>query len=140
MLMAPLIYRRRLRQKFPREAKLNATQLIDVSEKRVALRCRLNAIRTVQVIYMPVVAQLAAQHSGPNQDHITATQGRSDLPEYMPLFCPLSLTPDQQRTLTADVLNGELLMREGQMRSALDTLCTHLHIKSRLVRFKAQNV
>ena len=41
---------------------------------------------------------------------------------------------------SAGLADVEKRLREGQLCSALDKLRLHLHIKSRLVRFKAQNV
>lgn len=123
---------------YPRNGKLSAAQSIEASEKRSNLRRRLAAIRTVQVIYMPIVSQLAARQD--RRDELNPREDPSHRPEEAPLFLPSSLSAEELRGCTAGLLDMEMRLRIGQMRNALDTLRLHLHIKSRHLTFKARNV
>lgn len=124
--------------------KLTSSQVVEVSEKRTALKNRLTALRAVQAIYMPIVTQLLAQHStqprATSSGRRTVWVGDSDSPKHQPLFLPHALTPEQRNMCTKGLNNIEKRLREGQLRNSLDTLRVHLHIKSRLLRYKTENV
>lgn len=64
----------------------------------------------------------------------------SDLPEEQPLFLPHALSIDDLEQCADGLAEIESRLREGQLRDALDKIRIHLHVKSRLVIFKARNV
>lgn len=64
----------------------------------------------------------------------------ADLPEYQPLFLPSSLQQDDLDSCVCDLANIEVRLRDGQLHDALDKVRVHLHIKSRLLAFKARNI
>lgn len=65
-----------------------------------------------------------------------------DRPEDQPLFLPSTLTVPQFTGCTnaSGLKDLEKRLREGQLRSSLDKLRVHLHIKTRLMAFKGRNV
>lgn len=63
-----------------------------------------------------------------------------DGPESEPLFFPHTLETDELDMCAPSLAEMESRLRLGQMRSSLDKLRVHLHIKSRLLVFKARNV
>lgn len=131
----------------------------EVLERRALLRRRLAAVRAVQAIYMPCTPrllaeyQMALQHQRPPgaADAVQGglqTRSRSnaeyhdvlDLPEDQPLYLPSSLQQDDLDACVEDLANNELRLREGQLHDSLEKVRIHLHIKSRLLVFKARNV
>lgn len=87
---------------------------------------------------MPVVSLLVARQDraeGRDHDEVETTR-----PEEAPLFLPHSLSTEELQPCVAGLVDMEMRLREGQMRNALDTLRLHLHIKSRQLRYKNQNV
>lgn len=76
------------------------------------------------------------------------TQARSDaeyhntidLPEQQPLFLPSSLSHNDLDACVENLANTEVRLCNGQLHDSLDKVRVHLHIKSRLLTFKARNV
>ncbi|KAI0083229.1 hypothetical protein BDY19DRAFT_998729 [Irpex rosettiformis] len=125
---------------------MSDSQTFEVHEKRTALRSRLVYVRTIQAIYMPCVSDFAADHERNraravhNRTGSSRVSAVSDLPEDVPLFLPHSLSHEYLGNCAPGLANMEARLREGQLRSALDTLRVYLHIKARMLKFKAQNV
>lgn len=61
-------------------------------------------------------------------------------PEHEPLFFPHALDLDDLDQSTEGIAEMESRLRFGQLRSSLDKLRLHLHIKQRMLVFKAQNI
>lgn len=125
----------------------------------------MNAVRIIQAVYMPCAPRLLAQHkadllekhakaaassgppdiptpatSPPHRHRRAALPDDLDLPEEQPLFLPNELSEDDLDQCSAMVAEIESRVREGQMRDALDKMRIQLHVKSRLLKFKAKNV
>lgn len=62
-----------------------------------------------------------------------------DRPEAARLYFPHELSLEDLEGCVAGLAENESLLRDGQMRSALDHLRVQLHVRSRLITFKARN-
>ncbi|GJF01001.1 hypothetical protein PsYK624_173060 [Phanerochaete sordida] len=155
---------RRFHQKYPIVTKELMSLATDIFDRRAAIRRRTQTIREIQAIYMPPVAQLVAaelpvisanlkrkadERQKRSRTSTAASTGASpparDVettvpPEHVPLFLPSNISPEHLGSLSPRLRAMESDLREGQMRSALDKLRVHLHIKTRLVSFKARQV
>lgn len=67
------------------------------------------------------------------------TQDPSELTEQQPLFFPHALPQDELDRCHFGLSEMEERLREGQLRSALDKVRVHLHMKARLIIFKNRN-
>lgn len=103
----------------------------DAAAKRMSIRRSLAAIRLVQVVYMPPVEELLEAYEQ-NAEH--------DSIEDTLLFLPSSLSIGDRAKCSSGLTNIECRLREGQLCSALDSVRLHLHMKSRLVKFKHRNM
>ncbi|GJF00735.1 CxC2 domain-containing protein [Phanerochaete sordida] len=153
--------KRRFHQKYPVITKevLNLTP--DIFDRRAVIRRRIQNVREIQAVYMPNVPQLLAAElpkiaaklkakadelsrrqrgaaATPNPSNSAAAAAYTVPPEHIPLFLPSELPPETIPDLAHNLQSTESLLREGQMRNALDKLRVHLHIKTRLVSFKAR--
>ena len=144
--------RRRFHLKYPVVTRETSTLILDLIDRRSTLRRRLQAIGDIQPVYMPCVPQLVAKHqqqhmlTAETRDGYVPTRGsrfrpRPELeqPEKQPLFLPHQLSIEELEGCVAGLADIEARLREGQMRSALDALRVQLHIRSRLITFKARN-
>lgn len=137
--------------------------MLDIVDKRAAIRRRLQAVREIQAVYMPCVAQLVARASlhtatasgateaadsgpvatasstGPVTRSTRRLAGEIDQPEKTCIFLPHHLTVRDLDCCVEGLAEVESRMREGQMRSALDDLRVELHNRSRLLSFKKSN-
>ena len=152
-----LFARRRFNLKYSVVTKETATLIIDIVDRRAAIRRRLQAVREIQAVYMPSVPKLAAfcnrnpslpsEASPPLLSSGTATRSsrkrtagaKKDTPERQPIFLPHELGDEDLETCVLGLGTIEDRLREGQMRSALDSLRVQLHVRSRLITFKARN-
>lgn len=105
---------------------------------------------------MPCVPRLLAEHISRQRAQLrartqaSATSGAAgnnvahedftDLPERQPLFPPSALQQDDLDGCVCDLANIEGRLRDGQLHDSLDKVRVHLHIKSRLLTFKARNI
>lgn len=63
-----------------------------------------------------------------------------DVPERQPLFLPHQLDAAERAGCAAGLVDMESRLRDGQLVDSLDKLRVHLHIRSRLVRYKDRHV
>lgn len=85
---------------------------------------------------MPCVYQVLARWKANRQ----TSDADVDLPEDQPLFPPSQVDDDDLCRCAPGIAETEDRLREGQLRDSLDKIRLHLHIKSRLLTFKSQNV
>ena len=104
---------------------------------------------------MPSVPRLVAAYgreppsvstsSLPSSETVTRTSQKQttaamkDVPERQPMFFPHELDDENIEACVPGLCAIEDRLREGQMRSALDSLRVQLHVRSRLITFKARN-
>ena len=157
-LIDPIAGRRRFVLKYPVVTKEICSLVLDIFDRRAAIRRRLQAIREIQAVYMPCVPQMVARHvleaeaqAGIQKESPLPTQGTAtrstrrrlaaaDLdPEKQPLFLPHSIAIEKLDGCVGGLSDIESRLREGQMHSALDSLRVQLHVRSRLLAFKAKN-
>jgi hypothetical protein len=69
----------------------------------------------------------------------TAATAAKDTPEQQPVFLPHELDDEDLEASVSGLGVIEDRLREGQLRSALDSLRIQLHVRSRLLSFKARN-
>ncbi|KAJ3552075.1 hypothetical protein NM688_g4347 [Phlebia brevispora] len=120
----------------PRGRGGTAAQSATVIEKRTALRRRLANIRAVQAIYIPCAPALVATY-----EQGLKTKGLStEFIEEQPLFLPSGIDADALERCEPGLADIENRLREGQLRDSLDKLRVQLHIKARMLKFKADNV
>ncbi|GJF00762.1 CxC2 domain-containing protein [Phanerochaete sordida] len=139
---------RKFRTKYPKTAAGTPAQTAEAISKRAALRHRLNGVRAVQAVYMPCVARKLAQHRLDLISSRPASAPRPlpseidllDVPERQPLFFPHELEEEELESSVAGLADIESRLRDGQLSDSLDKLRVHLHIRSRLVRFKDRHV
>ncbi|GJE90469.1 CxC2 domain-containing protein [Phanerochaete sordida] len=139
---------RKFRTKYPCTAGGTPAQTAEAIAKRAALRHRLNSVRAVQAVYMPCVARKLAQYrldllptrlaSAPRP--LPAEIDLLDVPERQPLFLPHQLEEDELQASVAGLADLEARLRDGQLSDSLDKLRVHLHIRSRLIRFKDRHI
>ena len=89
---------------------------------------------------MPVVSQLIARATSRRSEKARTGDNAVEAVECETLFLPHELTAEQLASCVRGLVDTEIRLRIGQMRSALDSLRVYLHIKSRMIRFKARNV
>lgn len=109
--------------------------MTELVEKRTALRRRLAGVRAIQAIYMPCVPALIAGHT----QSLLAARRPADAIEDEPLFLPSGVGDDALDACEAGLADIENKLRDGQLRDSLDKLRVQLHIKARLINFKARN-
>lgn len=144
--------------------------MVDIFERRTAIRRQTQTVRDIQAIYMLCVPQLVAAElpsiavalkkkteelkrrqwstapsATPDVSPATSAPQHTDPaatvpPERMPLFLPLQVPAHLRSGLSANVCAMESQLREGQMRNALGKLRVHLHIRTQLSIFKARQV
>ncbi|GJE98466.1 CxC2 domain-containing protein [Phanerochaete sordida] len=151
---------RRFKQKYPVVTKELVNLVVDIYDRRAGIRRRVQTVRDVQAIYMPCVPQMVAlelprisaaldrkskeQSRQPPRSSTSSGAAKTAAtpvpPEHIPLFLPSQVPASAREGLVAGVCAMESRLREGQMRNALDKLLIHLHIRSRLVSFKARQV
>lgn len=76
----------------------------------------------------------------PSQRRSPSSTDALDLPEAQPLFFPHQLTQPERDGCVTGLADMESRLREGQMSDSLDKLRVHLHIRTRLVRFKDRHI
>lgn len=74
------------------------------------------------------------------QRPLVAEVEKLDIPEIQPLFLPYQLGEYELDACVAGLAEIESRFRDGQLGDSLDKLRVHLHIRSRLVRFKDHQV
>lgn len=141
--------RRRFLVKYPVVTRETCNLVLDIVDRRGVIRRRLQAIREIQAIYMPCVPQLIARQAQPpaqSQGPSTRTNtarlllaNADDQPERQNLFLPHQLSTDDLDGCVQGLADAESRLRNGQLHSALDSLRVQLHIRSRLLAFKAKN-
>lgn len=156
------LYRRRFRLRFPKVDTIrNPTLVTEIIEKRANLQRRIRAVREAQSIYMPPVPQLVARHrltqAQAEKSNSSTTSSAARLArlrsmhvavspepamgaESDPLFFPHQLSIGDLDACHGGIAQTEARLRLGQLRSSLDKVRIHLHIKSRLIVWKRDNV
>ncbi|KAJ7837785.1 hypothetical protein B0H14DRAFT_3459923 [Mycena olivaceomarginata] len=104
-------------------------QQIDIVALRRGLNRSIHRLRNLQATYTPIAIVALGQRLNVPED---------EQPENVPLFLPSALTPAQQATDSvrglADIENK---LGDAQCSSALERLRKQLHVKSRLLTYKA---
>lgn len=153
--------RRRFKLRYPKVGTVrNPLHVAEILEKRANLRRRLQGLRDIQALHMPCVPSKLAHYrtahasaSAPTSVTPLATRLTTlrtaavpaipepdHGPENEPIFLPNTLSCDELEVCAAGIAEMESRLRVGQLRSSLDKLRLHLHMKSRMLTFKAQNV
>lgn len=130
------ISRRRFRAKYPRNASGTPQQAAVVVEKRTALCRRLAIVREVQAVYMPCVPALVAKYTQAQR----AAEKPTDLVEEQPLYLPSAVDAELLDTCEPGLADVELRLRDAQLTDSLDKLRVRLHMKTRLLAFKNNNI
>lgn len=136
----------------------NPLHVAEIIEKRSNLRRRLRALREWQAVYMPPVGLHAATYHTAQTTVVSSADSVASrvsklwniataVPpeaargsEHEPVFFPHHLTVEELDLCHSGIAVMESRLRMGQMRSSLDKLRVQLHIKTRLLKFKAKNV
>ncbi|EKM48959.1 uncharacterized protein PHACADRAFT_33683 [Phanerochaete carnosa HHB-10118-sp] len=140
--------------KYPIVTKETCSLVLNIVDRWAVIRRCLQATHEIQAVYMPSVLKLVAsdaQHSGSSMpssmpaSELAARNTRITIgdvngnPEHQRLFLPSKLADEDLEACVAGLAPIEDCLREGQMRSALDSLHVQLHVRSRLIAFKARN-
>ncbi|KAJ3717353.1 hypothetical protein C8R42DRAFT_551422, partial [Lentinula raphanica] len=108
-----------------------ASQKTVLMERRTKMMRLMGRIRSIQALYMPAAIQFLGQREVEGEEHV----------EKIPSVFPSDLSADERRTgCHAGLAKIEEQMREAQLRSTLDSLRNHLHMKSRLLTYRKSNV
>ncbi|KAJ7677408.1 hypothetical protein B0H14DRAFT_3536656 [Mycena olivaceomarginata] len=109
--------------------KAGTVQQIDIAALRHGLNRSIHRLRNLQATYMPIAIVALGQRLNVPED---------EQPENVSLFLPSALTAAQRATETvrglADIENK---LRDAQCSSTLERLRKQLHVKSRLLTYKA---
>ncbi|KAJ3765551.1 hypothetical protein FB446DRAFT_709371 [Lentinula raphanica] len=108
-----------------------ASQKTVLMERRTKMMRLMGRIRSIQALYMPAAIQFLGQREIEGEEHV----------EKIPSVFPSDLSADERRTgCHAGLAKIEEQMQEAQLRSMLDSLRNHLHMKSRLLTYRKSNV
>ncbi|KII84055.1 hypothetical protein PLICRDRAFT_671736 [Plicaturopsis crispa FD-325 SS-3] len=107
---------------------LTSSQETDITQLRTRLTRNITRFRTLQATYMPAALRLL-------ENNPTAAASTVQ-PEDVALYLPSALMAEQLRGCTAGLAEIEDKLRDAQCASALDSLRTQLHIKSRYLTYK----
>ncbi|KAJ7886239.1 hypothetical protein B0H14DRAFT_2243953, partial [Mycena olivaceomarginata] len=120
---------RRVRVQIALKKAGTTAQQIDVVALRRGLNRSIHRLRNLQATYTPIAIVALGQHANVPED---------EQPEHVPLFLPSALTPAQRATeLVRGLAEIENQLRDAQCSSALERLRKQLHVKSRLLTYKA---
>lgn len=165
-LLTYISSKQRFKLKYCTKSQNTAVQASEVVEKKIALRWRITAVRAPQAIYMPCVPELIACHKAEAllaaakafasaatstvpatsltkkpprraRGQHTTPNDSDDCPEDQPLFLPYQLSKEQLDRYSLGLAEMENRLREAQLHNSLDKLRVQLHVKSRIVNFKA---
>lgn len=112
-----------------------AAQKTVLVERRTRLMRMLARLRSIQQTYMPAAIQVLSKGQSSNE---TTSKHAEDVPIIFPSDLPL--LQRSEPGCRADLVSIEEDLREAQLRTSLQNLRTHLHMKSRLLTYRKTNV
>ncbi|KAG2120428.1 uncharacterized protein F5147DRAFT_741483 [Suillus discolor] len=123
------------------------TQRANIVTRRNALQHRVEAWSSVQVLYMPIVANLHAttlphpshlQNTGHDDSGLPSSKPDSGKAEDFPLLFPSDVC--DLTVCNPKLLELEWSLRYAQANDALAECRSHIRLRTQLLRFKAQNI
>ncbi|KAJ3964901.1 hypothetical protein EV361DRAFT_975512 [Lentinula raphanica] len=108
-----------------------ASQKTVLMERRTKMMRLMGRMRSIQALYMPAAIQYLGQRNVEDEEHV----------ENIPCVFPSDLSANKRTTgCHLGLVKIEEQLREAQIRSTLDSLRNHLHMKSRLLTYRKSNV